>query len=213
MNPQDAKSLQEVVVFIDYQNLYNDARRAFAKSGDAAPFGQVHPIKLAQLLVARQPMGVTAERTLKEVRAYRGRPDSTKEPKTYGAHMRQSAAWEKAGVNLIHRPLRYPHDWPASPPEEKGIDVQLAIDVAVMAVNGEFDVAIIASTDTDLQPALEAFFALPFDKERLVEVAAYKSPTFKKALRIPGQHVWCHFIEEADFLTVCDKRDYNIKSR
>ncbi len=211
MNPPTEESLQEIVVFIDYQNLYNDARRAFAKSYDPASFGQINPIKLANLLASRQPLGVSERRTLKEVRAYRGRPDSTKEPKTYGAHMRQSASWEKAGVNLIHRPLRYPHNGPQSRPEEKGIDVQIAIDIVTMAINAEFDVAILVSTDTDLKPALEAFGILPFGDERIIEVAAYKSPIFKKALRLPDRPIWCHFIEEDEYRSVRDKRDYNIK--
>jgi hypothetical protein len=44
---------------------------------------------------------------------------------------------------------------PGEKPGEKGIDVALTIDFAVMAVRGEFDVGVIFSTDTDLKPALE----------------------------------------------------------
>lgn len=53
MNRPSEENLHEVVVFLDYQNLYNDARRAFAKPDDPATFGQVNPVKLANLLVAR----------------------------------------------------------------------------------------------------------------------------------------------------------------
>lgn len=63
-----------------------------------------------------------------------------KEPKTYGANRSQCDAWEKRGrgrVQVFTRALRYPHDWPASKAEEKGIDVVLAVDFVSMAVLGE----------------------------------------------------------------------------
>src|SRR4051812_33793774 len=124
--------MPRVVVFIDAQNLYNDARRAFCRRTDPATHGQVDPMRLGRLLVSKKPHGAEEGRTLEEVRVYRGRPDSTKESKTYGAHMRQCDAWEKDGANVITRPLRYPGDWPDSPPEEKGVDVAIAVDMVTM---------------------------------------------------------------------------------
>lgn len=205
--------MANVVVFIDAQNLYNDARRAFCRRTDPAAYGQVDPMRLGRLLAAKHPLGADEPRDLKDVRIYRGRPDSTKQPKTYGAHMRQCAAWEKAGAIVIPRPLRYPHTWPDDPPEEKGIDVQIALDMVTMAINDELDVALLASTDTDLGPALEAFFLLPLDPSKTVEAAAWRTSGFRKALRLPNRHVWCHFLEEEDYRSVCDRRDYNVKSR
>jgi uncharacterized LabA/DUF88 family protein len=213
MNHPAEQDSQEVVVFVDYQNLYNDARRAFHERVDPTVCGQIDPIRLGRLLVAREPHGANPNRTLKEVRVYRGRPDSTKEPQTYGAHMRQCAAWEADGVVVCHRPLRYPREWPRVKPEEKGIDVQLAIDVVTLATAQYYDVGIVVSTDTDLKPPLEAFSLLPLPEQTRIEVAAYKSPVFKKVLRVTDQHVWCHFIEEQDYRSIRDNRDYNIKQR
>lgn len=96
---------------------------------------------------------------------------------------------------------------------EKGIDVQIAIDMVTMAINGELDVAVLASTDTDLRPALEAFFILEFGNPRTVEVATWRSDRFRNALRVPGRHIWCHYLEEIDYRGVRDTRDYNIRSR
>lgn len=204
----------EVVVFIDYMNLYNDGRRAFhSVQMDPHVCGQIDPIKFGKLLVSRVPHGRTQPRTLKEVRLYRGRPDSTKEPDGYAAHMRQVARWEKAGVTVLYHPLRYPHDWPKSKQEEKGIDVQIAIDIVTMALNKEFDVAILASTDTDQRPTLKAFGVLPFERETLIEVCAYKSSVFKKKLALSEQTIWCHLIEEPDYRTVRDNNDYNRRPR
>lgn len=201
----------KVIVFIDGQNVYNDARRAFFPGAEPMTRGQFNPRRLGELLCSRQPLGTNDDRELKEVRIYRGRPNSTKEPKTYGAHMRQSEAWEKLGVTVIHRPLRYPGNWPTTPAEEKGIDVQIAIDMVRLASIGELDIAVLCSTDTDLRPAVEAFFEMEFDGEPRVEVASWSAGTFKKAIKIPDRHVWCHYLNEDDYMSVKDWRDYNIK--
>src|SRR5450759_4172032 len=142
-----------VIVFSDAQNVYKGARDAFGarnaegKIQELSIFGQIHPMKLGQLICDRPPPGDT--RSLTEVRVYTGRPDSTKDPKGYGANLAQCWAWEKAGVNVTWRTLRYPRDWPTVKPEEKGIDVALAIDVVRLAIDGQYDVGIICSTDSD----------------------------------------------------------------
>ena len=95
-------------------------------------------------------------RVLHQVRMYRGLPDSTKDPKGYGAASRQIAAWKKLPlIDVTTRPFRYPPDYPQSKAQEKGIDVQLALDFVMMAVRGEYDVGVLMSNDTDLRPALE----------------------------------------------------------
>ena len=58
-------------------------------------------------------------------------------------------------MQVITRALRYPQTWPTDPAEEKGIDVALAIDFVRFAIYGAYDVGVIMSTDSDLQPALE----------------------------------------------------------
>ncbi len=208
---QQDRSSDRVVVFIDAQNLYNDTRRAFGGHGDPATMGQVDPMKLAYLLASKRPAGVTQDRSLGEVRVYRGRPDPRKEPKTYGPHMRQCSSWQAAGATVIARSLRYPDGWPTLKPEEKGIDVQIAVDMVTMAINRELDVAILVSTDTDLIPALEAYSVLPTDDPPVCEVTAWRATG--KQLRVKGEHLWCHFLEHEDYLRVRDRRDYNVDPR
>ncbi len=145
-----------LVVFIDAQNMYQGARDVFFTGSDSHMCGQFDPLGHAELICSRKPFG--RERTIRQlsqVRVYTGRPDSSKDPHTYGAHMRQCTTWEKKGIVVKARTLRYPHDWPARRPEEKGIDVALAIDFVILAVEGEYDIGVIASTDTDLRPAIE----------------------------------------------------------
>jgi uncharacterized LabA/DUF88 family protein len=198
-----------VVVFIDYQNVLNDARRAFHTHPYASPDGQVDPILLGQRLVRKQPVDATRRRACHEVRVYRGRPDPRKEPQMNAAHMRQCQAWESAGARVIARPLRYPRAWPKERAEEKGIDVQIAIDIVMMAVNKEFDVAILASTDTDQRPVLEAFQSLPLEPRPVVEVAAWHTDAFHKRLSAPGAITWPHLLGSDDYRIVRDRTDYN----
>lgn len=121
--------------------------------------------------------------------------------------MKQCSAWEKSGVRIIHRPLRYPRDWPITPAEEKGIDVALTIDVVTMAVDREYEVGVVLSTDTDISPALE--YVLKRIPKVRMEVAAWHV-SYNRALRVEGGHLWCHRLMKADYDRVADYTDYNL---
>ncbi len=163
---------QRLVLFIDAQNMYEGARETFFNDTGFHALGQFNPVKLGQLISKKKPFGQEGEdRTFTEVRVYSGRPNPSKDPKTYGAHRRQTAAWEKQGVTVKTRALRYPYDWPKSKAEEKGVDVALAVDFVVMAVEGKYDIGVIASTDTDLLAAIEYVISRP---NVTVEVAAWR---------------------------------------
>ena len=147
--------MDRVVVFLDWQNVYMNARSTFHRNRGPVQLGNVYPTQLGQRLAQARP-----GRELTEVRVYRGQPDSTRDPKSYGANRRQQAAWERAGAKVTQRTLRYPTRWPDERAEEKGIDVAIAVDLVMMAVAKEYDVGILMSTDTDLKPALEAVASL-----------------------------------------------------
>jgi uncharacterized LabA/DUF88 family protein len=197
---------RRTVLFLDYQNVYQRARDAFHQPTDPSPSGQIDPIKLGRLLIGRDP-----GRELTEVRVYRGQPDASKDPKGYGANRRQVAAWEQAGATVIHRPLRYPFGWPRERPEEKGIDVILALDFVTMAARGDYEVGILMSTDTDLKPALEEVVALGSNRNPHCEVAAWSAPgAHSRRLSIRGAHVWCHWLGPDDYKQVADPTDYNL---
>lgn len=201
---------KRVVVFIDEANVYMDARRCFHGQEGPSTDGRVWPMRYARSLVNRTPLGTDDDRVLEGVRVYAGQPSSSKQSKTYAAHRRQTDAWRKSGVTVIARPLRYPSDWPSSPPEQKGVDVQIALDMVTMLIRDELDIAILASTDTDLKPALEAFFVLPLEGPKTVEVAAWKKAGFAKRLGVSGEHLWCHYLDENDYQSLRDYRDYNL---
>lgn len=117
------------------------------------------------------------------------------------------AAWSRSGiVETITRTLQYSAHWPSVKPVEKGIDVSLALDFALMAYRGEYDVGILMSTDTDLVPALEAVAQLGSAR---VEVAAWSSPgRSRRRLTIKRRKLWCHWLDDSEYRRVRDKRDY-----
>ena len=173
-----------LALFIDLQNTYRGARRSFFAETASSADGQFDPRKLGLLIEERGGPGGSSC-ALTEVRAYTGRPDPEKDPQTYSAHMRQCAKWERDGVSVIHRQLRYPPSWPDERAQEKGIDTALAIDFVAKAVDGDYDLGVIVSTDTDLLPALE-FVRTRFGAQRHVAVAAWRSPQSNRRLSIPS---------------------------
>ena len=201
-------TVNRVVVFIDAQNVYRGARDCFFSGQEPRFLGQSDPLAIGELLAgrenARQPS--SPPRSLEQVRVYTGRPDSTRDSRTYGAHMRQCAAWETSGAIVTPRPLRYP---PGERPQEKGIDVQLAIDFVAGAFDDSYDIGIIFSTDTDLLPALE-FVATRYE-DKSVETAAWHADGWRSELRLQVPPTWCHRLTRDDYRTVRDLTDYNIR--
>lgn len=196
-----------LVLFIDVQNVYRGARRTFFDpTRDAHVCGQFDPLKMGQIIAARSSSSGT--RTLTGVRVYTGQPDSSKDPKGYGAKRKQLAAWQTRGATVIKRTLRYPHDWPSRKPEEKGIDVKLAVDFVAMAINGDYDVGVIVSADTDLKPALE-FVVAGMGGQCIAEVAAWREPGRRcPRLDIRGHKIWCHWMTRVDYDSMADPRNY-----
>lgn len=84
----------------------------------------------------------------------------------------------------------------------------LALDFALMASRGEYDVGVLMSTDTDLKPALEVVAASTTAR---AEVAAWSTAAgYSRRLSIKGHRLWCHWIEETEYRQIQDTRDYNI---
>ena len=199
--------MTRVAVFIDYQNIYHGARRAFGgTTSDVPSFGNVDPLGLARLLV---DLGHSAdpERVLSATNVYRGEPGRKSHRKLVTAFARQTHRWRAdPAVTVKTTPLRYHptirpghRTWRA---EEKGIDVMLAVDLVRGAYLDEFDAAVVASADTDLLPALEE--ALRAGKR--VETASWSGPA--NALRVPGRRIWSHHLNRGHFERVQDTTDY-----
>lgn len=94
---------------------------------------------------------------------------------------------------------------PGDRPQEKGIDVALALDFVMMAYCDEYDVGVLMSTDTDLKPALEYAVALG---DRRVEVAAWTGGVSARRLDIEARKLWCHWLKKSAYAQVADPTKY-----
>ena len=195
---------KRVIIFIDEQNVYMAARRAFFPEPAPIKLGNFFPMKLADMLCSRLPIGVKEERAIKEVRVYTAMPSPAVDSKSFLPHFRRCESWQEAGAKVIDRPIKYPRNRP--PGVQKGVDVALAVDFVTLAIDDEYDVGIMFSTDTDLKPALE--FVVPRESPQ-AEVACWWSTTAESYLSISGVTIWGHRLTEADYKSVCDYTDYN----
>ena len=193
-----------LALFIDGQNAYRRARALFFRDPQSSRDGQFRPIDLGHMIAGRGgPNGTPC--TLSDVRIYSGEPDARRDPRTYAAHRRQTRRWSSDGATVITRPLRYPRGWPAIPAQEKGVDVALAVDFVKLALEGEYDVGVMMSTDNDLLPVLEV--VRDHDPGTIhVAVAAWSAPGHHQRLRLPG--LWCHWLDRADYHAVADRTRY-----
>jgi len=196
--------LRRIVLFVDYQNAYMQARRCFGGPHAPSRSGQFDPLALGDLVVEhRRALGLPGR--LHQVRVYRGLADARRDFHTNMAARRQQVSWTRdPRVVVITRPLRYPA---GGRPQEKGIDVRLAVDFVAMALRDEYDVGVLMSHDTDLVPALEAVVDLA--PAVGVEVAAW-APDARRInrLRVPGRRIWCHHLSTGDYAAVADAHDY-----
>ena len=207
----DATVVERLALFVDYQNVYRWARASFHNhQADPYWFGQFNPAELGALIAQRPGDG--GPYVLEQVRVYRGMPDGRRDPTAHRAARRQVAEWEKSPlVRAVTQPLRYPRDYPASPAQEKGVDVRLAVDFLMMAVRDEYDVGVLMSNDTDFRPVLEEVIRLGGKR---VAVAAWRPLTAQPRRLWIGQNTpWCHWIDHAAYLTIQDNTDYTHRLR
>jgi len=162
-----------VVLFADDANVYNGARRAFFDPRtDHYTLGNYDPCRLANLIVDRRTPALR-HRELTDVRIYTGRPDPYRQPVRAAEHDKLASVRQAAGATVIARPLRYLN----GKGQQKGVDVAMAIDIVTMAIDGLYDVGLVASTDTDLKPALE--YIVRKCPQAHVEVLGWRSPLYQ----------------------------------
>ncbi len=196
---------ERVIVYIDYENARRGAREAFNQGWDAPPqAGHFDPLAVG-LKITEAGGADGAPRELVEVRVYRGQPHPEKQSGAHAAWERQAAQWRRDHrVRVVHRVLNYRGWNDGERPREKGVDVALAVDFVADAIRGRYDVGILFSADTDLRPALE--FVREEHRCR-AEVAAWRSP-FQRSYSLAQRGMWCHWLDEAAFSAVEDKRNY-----
>lgn len=192
-----------VAVFIDYQNVYHAARRAFHAPNAPPSFGQISPRKLAALLhLKRNGEDSPGQQNFDQIRVYRGMPRSN--DRGYAPARRQIAAWRDDGVTVITRPL----SGPLSAPREKGIDISLALDFFEDASIGAFDLGILCSVDSDFEPLIERIQDPKRSFTVTVETAAWWAPPRQVLQLGVSSGIRCNLLTEADYAMVRDPRNY-----
>ena len=160
----------KVMVFIDGSNLYHSLKNYFSRTDI-----DIH--KFSRKLLGR--------RQLIRIYYYNARVGQKEEPERY----RQQEAFF-AGVNAIpYSELRLGRlvytNWPSVPPYEKGIDIQLAIDMITHSYKNNYDVAVLVAGDNDYVGAIQAVK----DNGKHVEVALFGKSGTSRQLRAVADRV------------------------
>jgi len=91
------------------------------------------------------------------------------------------------------------------PPQEKGIDVFTALNFVEMAQSGDFDLVILMSHDTDLQPALKM---ANLAKDVQIETAGWTGLNKLQTNQVKLFHT---YLTNVDFRNSLDEKDYSKK--
>lgn len=194
-----------VAVIMDYQNIHLTAHGLFAPHGTPVWESLIHPLLFAEQLLSARALAQRDERqklaVLADVFVYRGAPSNAHQPTLYRITQAHKSEWTRdPRVHVTYRALKYTQD---RPPQEKGVDVLVAINLVRLAQVGEHDVVILAAHDTDLEPALE--MATKSGKAK-VETGGWLD---SRRLRFPGQSVWHTALDGGAMVRARDRKDYS----
>ncbi|OCB41044.1 hypothetical protein A5675_11020 [Mycobacterium malmoense] len=192
--------LEQVAVFIDYENVRRSAAGAFLDYGAQAHEGLVDPIELARYICSSRQRASA----LKRAYVYRGRPSTEHQPKMASYFDKYRDLWERssAACKVRTRDLKYDFDDDGSfRAREKGIDVWLATDLIAAAIGQKFDALVVVSSDTDLLPAVEYVL---YDTPAHIEIAAWGAPgcypLYVRQELEQGRHrPFCHYLSKSVF--------------
>lgn len=196
------------VAFFDGQNLFHCAKSAFGYS-----FPNYDPQALATEVCAEKGW------QLKGARFYTGVPDPGDNAFWNHFWIAKGAQMGRDGVHVYTRPLRYRNKTVILPDgsthsflhgDEKGIDVRIALDIIRLAVEDEYDVALVFCRDQDLSEVAEELRVIARATKRWIKMAsAYPySPAHK--VRGIDKTDWIR-IERSLYDRCLDRRDYRPK--
>jgi hypothetical protein len=198
---------------------------------DSTRFGPKHdclldPITFAVNLVATRNVSQEPGYPDAEVRSvfvYRGLPSSKHDPGTYARSLAQQARWERDRRVQVHlRPLQYRvrYDSQGSPVRdqdgneiieevrEKGVDVLCALALVREAALPSTDLVILASHDTDLEPALDEALRQGNAKIETCQWFLADGQRHAKQLKPTGRNIWNTRLGEAEFRRSWDLTAY-----
>jgi len=192
--------------FIDGQNLYQHAKDAF---GHHHP--NYDPLKLHQAVCAEHGWQPNL------VRFYTGIPSHVESPMWAGYWAKRILYMKRSGIHVTTRPLRYRREKVTdaqgiesivSTPQEKGIDVRLALDIVSTARRREWNVAVLYSQDQDLAEVVSEVEAIAKEQNRWIKICcAFPAGANATSGRGVDRTQW--FRMQQDFYDAClDPTDY-----
>ncbi|RDV05226.1 NYN domain-containing protein [Undibacter mobilis] len=201
--------VKRAMAFFDGQNLYRHAKDAF---GHHHP--NYDPIKLHAAVCAAQGWVPNL------VRFYTGVPNAMRDPMWAPYWSNRVLSLKRQGVSVTTRPIRYHTeivtDEDGKPreivtPQEKGVDVRLALDVVSRARRKEYNVAVIYSQDQDLCEVVQEIKEIAKEQSRWIKVAcAYPhGPNATSRRGVDGTD-WIQ-MDQVFYDACLDPRDYRPK--
>lgn len=217
------------VVIVDYQNVHLVGHGLY----DSTRHAPKHETLIDPLLFAGNLLRVrnASQRAdmpaavLRRVEVFSGQPGVEQDPSAYARRQAQKAQWERdRRVVVTLRPLKYEYQRDGAgdfvrdvngrrivvgSPREKGVDVLCALAAVRAAQDPAVDLVIIASSDTDLAPAIDEIRRLGTAK---VETCCWWSAKDKRGFRIHPtdrtKPVWNTQLSEEVFHASRDHTDY-----
>lgn len=192
--------------FFDVQNLFQHAKAAF---GHYHP--NFDPIKLHNAVCEQHGWAPNL------VRFYTGVPDPTRDPMWSGYWNSRVIALKRQRVHVTTRKLRYHDKVVEHPdgteetitiPQEKGVDVRLALDVVKLARAKSYGVAVIYSQDQDLCEVVEELREISREQERRIKIcSAFPDGPAATSKRGIDKTTWIR-MDEAFYNKCLDPKDY-----
>lgn len=197
---------KRAVAFFDGQNLYRHAKEAFGHH-----YPNYDPVKLFDALCAREGWKSFG------VRFYTGTPSQAVTPMWHGFWSNKLLALRRAGVLVYSRPIRYREQnftladgttQTVVTPQEKGIDIRLALDVMRLALSKQFDVGVIFSQDQDLSELVDDIKEVGRTQNRWIQLAsAFPVGPLATTNRGIDKTAWVH-IDQPFYDACLDTYDY-----
>jgi len=163
-------SNERVMIFIDGSNLYHSLKGF---------------INRTDIDIGKLSKKMLDKRRLVRIYYYNAKVGLKEEPQRY----RDQQAFFTSVSGIPYSELRLGrlvyHNWPNSPPYEKGVDIQLATDMITHSFKNNYDVAVLVAGDNDFVGALQAVK----DNGKNVEVALFGKERTSFRLRMVADKV------------------------
>lgn len=217
----------KTAVIIDYQNVHLVGHDAFPTTRSLERhMSLIDPLLFSYELIKQRNALMRpgySRALLQDVWVYRGLPSSEYDPVDNSRSLAQQHHWERdCRVHVNLRPLRYRLERDATgrpmrdvngnvtitEKREKGVDVLCALAVVREAARPDIDLVILASHDSDLEPAIDEARELTRTK---IETFRWNSPDgFIYQLRSGDRTrpVWCTRLDEPSFRASWDPTPY-----